>query len=124
MRCARAHGASPRALVAKAVFHDTIWWDGLGLGVHPRERISAGMERSLKEAASELGARIDGGRERRFPVLGLKGAANALMLREAASIIEQPLIVITPLASDAELSQFVPPVILRELRKKFPAAKT
>ena len=60
------------------------------------------MERSLKEAASELGARIDGGRERRFPVLGLKGAANALMLREAAGIIEHPLIVITPLASEAE----------------------
>ena len=41
------------------------------------------MERSLKEAASELKARLEGGNERRFPLMGLKGAANALMLREA-----------------------------------------
>ncbi|HKV54929.1 MAG TPA: transcription-repair coupling factor [Candidatus Binataceae bacterium] len=60
------------------------------------------MERSLKEAASELKARIDAGNERRFPVMGLKGAANALMLREAALIMPRPLIAITPLASEAE----------------------
>jgi transcription-repair coupling factor (superfamily II helicase) len=60
------------------------------------------MERSLKEAAAELKARIDAGNERRFPVMGLKGAANALMLREASAIIQQPVLVITPLASEAE----------------------
>jgi transcription-repair coupling factor (superfamily II helicase) len=60
------------------------------------------MERSLKEAVTELKARLDAGQERRFPVMGLKGAANALMLREAAQTIEVPLLVITPLASEAE----------------------
>lgn len=60
------------------------------------------MERSLKEAAAELKARIGAGNERRFPVMGLKGAANALMLRESAAIISRPLLVITPLASEAE----------------------
>ena len=60
------------------------------------------MERSLREAGSELQARIAAGRERRFPIMGLKGAANALMVREAAIGLERPLIVITPLASEAE----------------------
>ena len=60
------------------------------------------MERSLKEAAGELHARIGAGRERRFPILGLKGAANALMVREAALAIAHPLLVITPLANEAE----------------------
>ena len=61
------------------------------------------MERSLKEAASELKARIGAGRERRFPLMGLKGAANALMLREAALTISSGrCLVITPLASEAE----------------------
>ncbi|HTT74680.1 MAG TPA: transcription-repair coupling factor [Candidatus Binataceae bacterium] len=60
------------------------------------------MERSLKEAASELHARIGARRERRFPILGLKGAANALMVREAALTITQALLVITPRASEAE----------------------
>jgi transcription-repair coupling factor (superfamily II helicase) len=60
------------------------------------------MERSLKEAASELHARIGAGRERRFPILGLKAAANALMVREAALAIAQPLLVLTPMASEAE----------------------
>ena len=60
------------------------------------------MERSLKEAASELHARISARGERRFPILGLKGAANALMVREAAREIAHPLLVITPLATEAE----------------------
>jgi transcription-repair coupling factor (superfamily II helicase) len=60
------------------------------------------VERSLKEAASELKARIEAGHERRFPVMGLKGAANALMLREAALTLERPLLVVTPLAAEAE----------------------
>ncbi len=38
----------------------------------------------------------------------------------SSSLLKQ----ITPLASDEELSRFVPPAILRELRKKFPAIAT
>ncbi len=60
------------------------------------------MERSLKEAAAELKARIEAGNERRFPVMGLKGAANALMLRETAVTMPRPLLAITPLAGEAE----------------------
>jgi len=45
--------------------------------------------------------------------------ADAPYSHISSSLLKQ----ITPLASDAELSQFVPQVILRELRKKFPAAK-
>jgi transcription-repair coupling factor (superfamily II helicase) len=60
------------------------------------------VERSLKEAASELKARIEAGNERRFPVMGLKGAANALMLREIALAMPRPLLVVTALASEAE----------------------
>ncbi|MGH7915925.1 MAG: hypothetical protein ACREQE_00535, partial [Candidatus Binataceae bacterium] len=60
------------------------------------------MERSLKEAASELRARIEAGNERRFPIMGLKGAANALMLREAALTFERPLLAITASANEAE----------------------
>ena len=45
--------------------------------------------------------------------------ADAQYSHISSSLLKQ----ITPLASDAELSQFVPQVILRELRKKFPAAK-
>ena len=60
------------------------------------------MERSLKEAASELRARLDGGGARRFPLMGLKGAAGALMLREAALGLGRPILVVTPLAREAE----------------------
>src|SRR5690349_6069730 len=60
------------------------------------------MERSLKEGAAELKARIEAGGERRFPVMGLKGAANALMLRESALILPRPLLVITALPGDAD----------------------
>jgi transcription-repair coupling factor (superfamily II helicase) len=60
------------------------------------------MERSLKEAAAELKARIEAGNEHRFPVMGLKGAANALMMREAALMMPRPLLAIIPLSSEAE----------------------
>jgi transcription-repair coupling factor (superfamily II helicase) len=60
------------------------------------------VERSLKEAAGELKARIGLGSERRFPIMGMRGAANALMLREAALTLERPLVVISPLAAQAE----------------------
>jgi pantetheine-phosphate adenylyltransferase len=46
--------------------------------------------------------------------------ADAPYSHISSSLLKQ----ITPLASDQELSQFVPQVILRELRKKFPAART
>jgi transcription-repair coupling factor (superfamily II helicase) len=58
--------------------------------------------RSLKEAASELDARIRAGRDRRFPVMGLKGAAGALMLRETVLRLERPLVAIAPRANEAE----------------------
>ena len=45
--------------------------------------------------------------------------ADAQYSHISSSLLKQ----ITPLASDEELSQFVPPVILRELRRKFPQAK-
>ena len=64
--------------------------------------VLAKLERSLKEAAGELKSRIEAGGERRFPVMGLKGAANALMLREAAVTMLRPLLVVTPSASEAE----------------------
>jgi transcription-repair coupling factor (superfamily II helicase) len=60
------------------------------------------MERSLREAAAELKARIEAEGHRRFPVMGLKGAANALLLREIAALMPRPILVITPLAAEAE----------------------
>jgi transcription-repair coupling factor (superfamily II helicase) len=60
------------------------------------------VERSLREAASELKARLERGPERRFPVMGLKGAANALMVREVIGTVQRPLVVVTALASEAE----------------------
>jgi transcription-repair coupling factor (superfamily II helicase) len=60
------------------------------------------LERSLKEAAGELDARLKTGGDRRFPLMGLKGAANPLMLRETALRIQRPLMVVTSLASEAE----------------------
>jgi pantetheine-phosphate adenylyltransferase len=44
--------------------------------------------------------------------------ADAEYSHISSSLLKQ----ITPLASDTELAQFVPPAILHELRKKFPAA--
>ncbi len=50
------------------------------------------LERSLKEAGSELKARLEATlNERRFPLMGLKGAANALMLREAVLNLACPI---------------------------------
>src|SRR5580692_6404119 len=60
------------------------------------------VERSLKEAGSELKARLQAGNERRFPLMGIKGAANALMLRQAVIELARPIIAITSLASEAE----------------------
>ena len=60
------------------------------------------MERSLKEAASELEARLKSDRDRRFPLMGLRGAANALMLREAALRMARPIVAVTSLTSEAE----------------------
>lgn len=60
------------------------------------------MKRSLKEAASELKARLSADGSRRFPILGLKGAAGALMLREAVLHLERPILAVTPLACEAE----------------------
>ena len=60
------------------------------------------LERSLKEATSELKARLEAGQYRRVPVLGLKGAAQALMLREAALMLERPILAVTPRAIEAD----------------------
>jgi transcription-repair coupling factor (superfamily II helicase) len=60
------------------------------------------VERSLKEAASELEARLRANTQRRFPLMGLKGAGGALMLREAAICLERPLLAVTALPSEAE----------------------
>jgi transcription-repair coupling factor (superfamily II helicase) len=60
------------------------------------------LERSLKEAASELEARLGAGRERRFPLMGVKGAASAMMLRESVLRLGRPILAVTPLASEAE----------------------
>src|SRR5882724_13544032 len=58
------------------------------------------LQRSLKEAAGELEARLAANRERRFPVMGLRGASNALMLREMALKLARPLVVITSLQAE------------------------
>ncbi|MDB5108471.1 MAG: helicase, partial [Candidatus Binatus sp.] len=60
------------------------------------------MDRSLKEAASELEARLSANTERRFPVMGLRGAASALMLREMAIRLARPIVAVTSLAGEAE----------------------
>jgi transcription-repair coupling factor (superfamily II helicase) len=60
------------------------------------------MERSLKEALGELEARLRAGAERHLPVMGLKGAAGPLLLREAAIALKRPIVAITPLSSEAE----------------------
>ncbi|HXR36903.1 MAG TPA: hypothetical protein VN754_13180, partial [Candidatus Binataceae bacterium] len=51
---------------------------------------------------AELGARLQTGSERHFPVMGLKGAAAPLMLREAVLALNRPLLAVTPLSSEAE----------------------
>ncbi len=60
------------------------------------------MDRSLKEALAELEARLRNGAERHFPVMGFKGAAGPLMLREAALALKRPILAVTPLADEAE----------------------
>ncbi len=60
------------------------------------------MERNLKEAVGELKARLDSGDYRRIPVLGLKGAAQSLMLREAVLSFDRPILAIAPQAAEAE----------------------
>ncbi|HEY2105643.1 MAG TPA: transcription-repair coupling factor [Candidatus Binataceae bacterium] len=60
------------------------------------------MERSLKEAVGELEARLRTGAEHHFPVMGLKGAAGPLLLREAALTLKRPIVAVTPLSSEAE----------------------
>src|SRR5579863_1973478 len=60
------------------------------------------VERGVKGGASEFTARIAAGAERRFPLMGLRGSANPLMLREVALNLARPLVAITPLASEAD----------------------
>jgi transcription-repair coupling factor (superfamily II helicase) len=60
------------------------------------------LQRSLKEASGELAARLAAGSDRRFPVMGLRGAAGVLMLREVARGLDRPLLVVTARASEAE----------------------
>ncbi len=60
------------------------------------------MQRSLKEAAGELEARLAANTERRFPVMGLRGAAGALMLREMALRLRRPIVAVTSTAAEAE----------------------
>jgi transcription-repair coupling factor (superfamily II helicase) len=61
------------------------------------------MDRSLKEAVAELEARLKNGSERHFPMMGFKGAAGPLMLREATLALKRPIIAVTPLSSEAEI---------------------
>jgi hypothetical protein len=53
------------------------------------------LERSLNEAAGELEARLKAGGYRRFPVIGLKGAASALALCEAVTRLKRPILAVT-----------------------------
>ena len=45
---------------------------------------------------------MNAARERRFPVMGLKGAAGVLMLRETALRLDRPIVVIASRANEAE----------------------
>ena len=60
------------------------------------------MLRSVKDAAGEIQARLKNGSERRFPVMGLKGAAGVLLLRETALGVTRPIVVVTSRAAEAE----------------------
>jgi len=61
------------------------------------------LQRSLKEAVSELKARLEqDGELRRFSVVGLKGAAGALFLCQANRELDCPIVAITASARDAE----------------------
>ena len=67
-----------------------------------RIEIAKTLQRSLKEAAGELEARLAANTERRFPVMGLRGAAGALMIREMALRLKRPIVAVTSTASEAE----------------------
>ena len=60
------------------------------------------LQRSLKEAAGELEARLAANTERRFPVMGLRGAAAALMIREMRTRLTRPIVAVTSTAPEAE----------------------
>jgi transcription-repair coupling factor (superfamily II helicase) len=60
------------------------------------------LRRSLKEAIDELKARLKTAEARRFPVSGLKGAAFALLMREAVLGLERPIVAVAPCAREAE----------------------
>jgi transcription-repair coupling factor (superfamily II helicase) len=60
------------------------------------------LQRSLKEAASELESRLAANTERRFPVMGLRGAAGALMIREMCLRLRRPIVAIVSTAPEAE----------------------
>jgi len=81
------------------------------------------LERSLKEAASELKARLDGGGASRFPLMGLKGVAGALMLREAALGFGRPILVVTALAREAEALASEVAFLLDEAPDRDPLAR-
>ena len=87
------------------------------------ERSKIDLERSLKEAASELRARLDTGGASRFPLMGLKGAAGALMLREAALGLGRPILVVTPLAREAEALASEVGFFLDEAPERDPCAR-
>src|ERR1700692_2669224 len=63
---------------------------------------SQNLQRSLKEAAGELDARLAANNERRFPVMGLRGAPGALMIREMALRLKRPIVAVTSTAPEAE----------------------
>jgi transcription-repair coupling factor (superfamily II helicase) len=60
------------------------------------------LERSLKEALGELEARLNAGGYRRFPLIGLKGAAGALALCEAVARLSRPILAVTSHVGEAE----------------------
>ncbi len=60
------------------------------------------MRRSIREAIEELKARLEQAEARRFPVSGLKGAAFALLMREAVVGLERPILAVAPSAREAE----------------------
>jgi transcription-repair coupling factor (superfamily II helicase) len=68
-----------------------------------RDRVAVEkLRRSLREAIQELKARLGQAAARRFPISGLKGAAFALLLREAALALEHPILAVVPTAREAE----------------------
>ncbi len=60
------------------------------------------MRRSIREAVEELKARLERAETRRFSISGLKGAAFALLAREAVLALERPILAVTPSVREAE----------------------